>query len=198
MRVLAACIYGDPHIVTLDGFKYTFNGYGEYILIGTPDDGFTLQGRMVIPRGGVFPPDILATVFTAIVARESFSDTVQIQLASDGQSLELLVNGMLVDFSGLLELVFNNVTVSDRGNDTLAATFSTGVYVEARENNGIISTLLISLSETYQEQTSGLMGNFNDDINDDLLPRGGMTPLPLSSSLEDIHFDFGITCKQNM
>ena len=198
MRVLAACIYGDPHIVTLDGFKYTFNGYGEYILIGTPDDGFTLQGRMVIPRGGVFPPDILATVFTAIVARESFSDTVQIQLASDGQSLELLVNGMLVDFSGLLELVFNNVTVSDRGNNTLAATFSTGVYVEARENNGIISTLLISLSETYQEQTSGLMGNFNDDINDDLLPRGEMTPLPLSSSLEDIHFDFGITCKQNM
>jgi len=39
-----ACVYGDPYIITLDGHKYTFNGNGEFILIKTPDDSFSLQG----------------------------------------------------------------------------------------------------------------------------------------------------------
>lgn len=72
----------------------------------------------------------------------------------------MLVNGVLVDFTDLAELVFNDVTVTDRGDDTLTATFSTGVYMEARESNGIIATLLLSLPETFLGQTSGLMGNF--------------------------------------
>ena len=42
-----ACVFGDPHLITLDLHKYTFNGYGEYMLIETVDNSFTLQGRMV-------------------------------------------------------------------------------------------------------------------------------------------------------
>ena len=26
-------VYGDPHIITFDGFNYTFNGKGEYALL---------------------------------------------------------------------------------------------------------------------------------------------------------------------
>ena len=36
---------GDPHILTLDGLLYTFNGFGEYILIDT--ENFILQGRTI-------------------------------------------------------------------------------------------------------------------------------------------------------
>lgn len=151
---------------------------------------------MEIPTGGTLPPGISATVFTAIVAREASSDIVQIQLTSDGQSLEMLLNGVLVDFSDLSDLEFINVTVSDRGNDTLAVTFSTGIYIEVREANGIISTLLVSLSRDYEGETLGLMGNFNNDTSDDLLPRGETIPIPLASSLEDIHFLFGVTCEE--
>ena len=191
-----ACIYGDPHIVTLDGYKYTFNGLGEYHLIETPGRHFALQGRMEVPTGGTLPPGITATVFTAIVAKEVASDTIQIQLTADRQSLEMLMNGAMVDFSELAEQEFTNVVVSDRGNDTLSATFSSGVYLEARAQNGIISTLLVSLSRDYRGQTSGLMGNFNGETEDDLLPLGGVTGLPLTSSLEDIHFMFGVTCEK--
>lgn len=151
---------------------------------------------MEIPTGGNLPSGIGATVFTAIVAREASSDTVQIQLTPDGQSLEMLLNGVPVDFSDLSDQEFNNVTVTDLGNDTLAATFSTGIYVEARETNRIISILLVSLSRgEYQGETIGLMGNFNEDPADDLLPRGEAVPIPLTSSLEDIHFNFGVTCE---
>ena len=187
--------------MTLDGFKYTFNGAGEYILVATPSDQFSLQGRMEVPAGLGAEQPISATVFTAIAAKEAWSDTVQIQLTNDGQSLEMLVNGELVDFSELSEQELNNVTIADRGNDSLSAQFSSGIYLEVREQNGIISTLLISLSRGYQGQTMGLMGNFNGDTTDDLIPRPseGVSPppIPLTSSLEDIHNLFGVTCEPN-
>ena len=197
--ILTACVYGDPHIVTLDGFKYTFNGAGEYVLIATPSDQFSLQGRMEVPTGLSIEGPIRATVFTAVAAKEAWSDTVQMQLTSDRQSLEMLVNGELVDFEELPEQELNNVTVADRGNDALSARFSSGVYVEVRERNGILSTLLVSLSPAYRGQTTGLMGNFNGDTLDDLAPRPATNevppPIPLNSSLDDIHNMFGVTCE---
>ena len=36
----------DPHMITLDGFEYTFNGYGEYHVLQIPPIDFELQGRM--------------------------------------------------------------------------------------------------------------------------------------------------------
>ena len=33
--------------MTLDLHKYTFNGKGEFVLIETNDESFTLQGRMI-------------------------------------------------------------------------------------------------------------------------------------------------------
>ena len=43
-----AWAWGDPHITTLDGRTYTFNGWGEYVLLEHLTNstiGFTLQGR---------------------------------------------------------------------------------------------------------------------------------------------------------
>ena len=187
----AACVYGDPHIVTLDGFKYTFNGLGEFVLIETDDDSFSLQGRMVLAENNMGNP-VSATVFSAVVGKELYSDTVQFQLGNNG--VDVLMNGELVNFEGLAEQQFNNVTVS-RGNSSASAIFASGVYVEVREANGILSTLLVSLAASYMSQTSGLMGNFNGDHTDDLKPRGTDTYLPLNSSVQDIHNMFGITCK---
>lgn len=36
---------GDPHITTLDGGRYTFNGWGEYILIHLNESDFMVQCR---------------------------------------------------------------------------------------------------------------------------------------------------------
>lgn len=136
-----------------------------------------------------------ATVFSAIAAKEEYSATIQIQLTQDGQSLEMLMNGELVDFDLLSEQEFDNVTVAYRGNNTQSATFSSGVYLEARASGGIISTLITSLSVRYRGETQGLMGNFNGDTADDLTPRGSNMGISLTSSLEDIHTLFGVSCE---
>ena len=184
---------GDPHIVTLDGLQYTFNGKGEFTLIGTPDDSFTLQGRM-IPAVDTNGSAVLATVFSAIVGKQGDSDSIQFELTENGTTA--FVNNEPVDFSVLSEQEFNNVTVSDLGNSTLSATFSSGAYLEVKEENGIISVVIVSLPEHFKDvPTHGLMGSFNGNTSDDLLPRLGTNPLPLNSSLQEIHELFGLTCK---
>ena len=189
----AACVFGDPHIITLDGHKYTFNGNGEFVLIQTPDDKFTLQGRMV-PAEDTNGSSVLATVFSAIVGKQADSDTVQFELTQNGTTA--FVNGEPLDFSDLSEQEFNNVTVTDLGNNTLSATFSSGAYLEAKEENGVISVLIVSLPESFNGiQSTGLMGSFNGNSSDDLLPNFGTNPLPLNSSPQEIHELFGLTCK---
>ena len=188
-----ACVYGDPHIVTLDGFKYTFNGLGEFVLIETIGNRFSLQGRMVQALDDEGSP-ISATVFSAIAGKELYSDTVQFELANNDE-VDVLINGELIDFDGLLEQQFNSVSVTV-GENSATAVFSSGVYLEVRAANGILSTLLVSLANSYRSQTSGLMGNYNGGMSDDLLPRGVISPpIPLTSSLRDIHNLFGVTCK---
>ena len=188
-----ACSYGDPHIVTLDGHKYTFNGKGEFTLIETEDNVFTLQGRMeaaIDPDGSPAP----GTVFTAIVAKQFSTDTT-VQFEVEGSGLRVSVNGGVVKFDDISEQLFDNVGLLDRGNNTILALFASGINIEIKTENEIISVLLVGLPDSMKSTTNGLMGTFNGIISDDLIPRGGTKSIPLDSSLEDIHYQFGMTCE---
>ena len=190
---IIAIIRGDPHLVTLDGHQYTFNGKGEYVLIDTYNNSFSLQARLV-PVTDAQGNSSQATVFKAVVCRQNNSDTVQFEITDNGAVV--MVNSNPVDFTLIKEYEFNNVILNDLGNSTFSASFSSGAYLEAKEENGIFSGLVVSLPLIFQEsETRGLMGSFNGNKSDDLLPNFGETPLPLASSLQDIHKLFGITCK---
>ena len=184
--------FGDPHLVTLDGYKYTFNGKGEFILVETADKEVTIQARMVEAQTQNLTISS-GTVFAAFVAKQSDSDTVQFEL--DQQGLVALVNGETVDFEMLLSQRFVNVTVSDKGNGTLSAEFTSGTSIQVTEKNGIISDVLITIPNEYFNRTRGLLGKFNQDSLDDLHPANSSMPLPLNSSLEMIHYQFGLTCE---
>ena len=90
------------------------------------------------------------------------------------------------------------MTLADLGNRTITATFSSGAFVQVQEENGIISVLIVSLPPKYQNKTRGLMGNYNGDKSDDLIPRGATKSLPLNSTLQDIHEQFGMTCTNSL
>ena len=186
-------MYGDPHIVTLDGHKYTFNGKGEFTLIETQNEDFVLQGRMIQPTDNN-DNSAAATVFSTIVGKETNSDTVQIELDPfDG--LVALVNGEEVSFDELNTFEFRNVTVRNHGNQTISATFACGAYIEVKQENDIISVMIVSLSEEFRGLTRGLMGNYNGNTSDDLIPKGSTTPISLESTLQVIHEQFGVTCE---
>jgi len=72
-----ASTFGDPHMITLDGVEYTFNGYGEYHILQVAGPDFNLQGRMQ-PLVGEYGNVSRATVYTAFAMKENNSDVVQV------------------------------------------------------------------------------------------------------------------------
>ena len=49
------------------------------------------------------------------------------------------------------------------------------------------------ISERLENKIEGLLGNYNGDKKDDMIPRGSNTPLSTSATPQEI-FEFGKTC----
>ena len=191
---ITACVYGDPHIITLDGLKYTFNGKGEFVLIEDVRNRFILQGRMIQAINSV-QTFSRGTVFSTVVAKQNDSNSVQFEInEDDGATLDVLIDGINVNFNDLYEQTFDNVILTNLENNTIGAIFSSGAYIEAKAENGIISVLIVSLPNCFKGTTRGLMGIYNDDISDDLTAKGSTLSIPVDSTLEEIHYQFGISC----
>ena len=189
----SGCIYGDPHVVTSDGLKYTFNGKGEFTLVETDDDSFTLQGRMEDSLSNTSGDSVPATVFSALVCKQNDSDTVQFQLSRRG--IDTLVNGEIIDLTSIPQRDFDGVTVLRISNSSVSALFTSNAYLEVKEDSGIITLVLVSLPPTLLNRTRGLLGRYNGDTSDDLVSRNGTISLSGNESLQTIHEDFGITCE---
>ena len=136
---------------------------------------------------------VAATVFTAIVGKSSDSDTVQLEVDDDG-TLRAIVSGDVLDNNNIKQN-FEKVTVEYVAGNSIEVVFDSGVYLLARGENGFISFFQVNLPEIYRREVQGLLGNYNGDDTDDLLPQFGDTPLPSDSDIEDIHNNFGITCE---
>lgn len=66
---------GDPHLTTLDGLSFTFNGHGEFILLKASD--MEVQGRFApLMKDGIKG----ATCISSIVGKQTDSDKVEIRL----------------------------------------------------------------------------------------------------------------------
>ena len=162
-------------------------------MIETTDNSFTLQGRMDTIQGPDGDP-IPGTVFTALAAREeSTNTTVQINLQSDG--IGIIANGNALSFDDGPQIVLDNVTFEDSGNNTVSVSFADGAKIELKVENGIISVMLITLPDNLKGITRGLMGSFNGDTSDDLVPKSQSKAISVNASIEVIHKEFGITCK---
>ncbi len=189
LYVFKARMFGDPHIVTLDGYEYTFNGKGEYTLVETHDQSFVLQGRMTEPAA-TNNTQSGGTSFTVLAMKLQENPTIQLEIMND--TLVVLVNGDSLDFAGLNEQRIENVTVIDKGNDTIAIRMIPGISIEASKRNGILTNIVVTLPEHFT--TKGLLGQYNGDVNDDLLSNNG-TLLSTNSSAENIYYEFGLSCE---
>lgn len=74
-------MFGDPHITTLDGANYTFNGLGDFLLVRARDgnSSFLLQGRTAQTNSAQ------ATNFIAFAAQYNTSSLAPITVSeADG------------------------------------------------------------------------------------------------------------------
>ena len=73
--------WGDPHIKTLDGGNYTFNGLGEYVMIDAQNGTFQLQARTAAAQGN----STTATIFSAGAAKEENTSTIEVRVKKGGK-----------------------------------------------------------------------------------------------------------------
>ncbi|KAK2180866.1 hypothetical protein NP493_421g00002 [Ridgeia piscesae] len=187
--------YGDPHIRTLDGFQYTFNGLGEYTLIETTHGNFTLQGRTAKARDAN-GTETDATVFSAFVAKDVNSDKVHIEMTKkrDGLAVfvenedvtEWLTSANLTDFKD-----YEGVSLTKTNTTQVEVTYTSGFSLAIGINAEQLD-ITVGAPNTFKGNTKGLMGVFNDDPTDDLLPPGeNAVALSNSSSEKTIFKEFG-------
>ncbi|KAI0239248.1 Sushi domain-containing protein 2 [Lamellibrachia satsuma] len=184
----SALLFGDPHIITIDGFQYTFNGLGEFWLIRSSD--FQLQGRATKgqERSRCW---FNATSWTALAARTS-GRTVQVQ-TNERTGLDVLINGVKEDFDDLPTQEFNGVTVTyDASNVTAVVRFhGTNEYV--MNIRSVVGTLYFSLSWPKEaDHPRGLLGNANGVPDDDLQTPDNVT-IVTNVTKRELHERFGLT-----
>ncbi|XP_042655267.1 mucin-4 isoform X2 [Tyto alba] len=161
--------FGDPHITTLDGLTYTFNGLGDFVLLLASDarTSFVLHGRTA--QTGTAQ----ATNFVAFAAQyiSATTTTVEWNLGNQGD-IQVLLNDESIQFS------------------YSQAVFEGAIAVSISATSGILS-MVCSLPDLYRNSTKGLLGVWDHDPADDFqMPNG--TSIPVNSSEEKI-YNYGMT-----
>lgn len=187
----AAALFGDPHMVTLDGLAYTFNGAGEFVILDALNGTLIIQGRTE-PAERVDRGISVGTAFSAIALRKRNSDIVEVQ-RSHLRGVNVLFNGERATFSEPTQWILDGVAVTYEGNDTVIIRFNDGESISVWVRNNFLS-IEIAASPVYQNNTVGLLGLWNNNPDDDLLRPDG-TSLSPNSTLEQIHREFGELCK---
>ncbi|CAF99249.1 unnamed protein product, partial [Tetraodon nigroviridis] len=184
-----AVVFGDPHFVTFDHASFSFNGKGEYNLM-TSEKNLTIQGRTE-PMNAT----IKATKLTSVAMKESNFDTVEVRVASDQSSLEVLRNHKSLSFSEQSWMDLTGVSVFSPSPTNVTVMFRSGAGVEVRLREGTMTTTVL-LPKSFTNTTSGLLGRMNDDLSDDLTFNNGQVVQNLSNP-EEV-FSFGASCKKRI
>nr|XP_009929544.1 PREDICTED: mucin-4 [Opisthocomus hoazin] len=182
--------FGDPHITTLDGLTYTFNGLGDFVLLlaSNARTSFELQGRTA--QTGTAQ----ATNFIAFAARytSATSTTVEWTLGSQGD-MQVLLNGKNIQFSYSQDMaaeVYYSPGILLVNASSITAIFDGAIAVSISATSGILS-VVCSMPDQYRNSTKGLLGVWDHDPADDFqMPNG--TNISVNSSEEEI-YSYGMT-----
>uniref|UniRef100_A0A914XYT1 Uncharacterized protein n=1 Tax=Panagrolaimus superbus TaxID=310955 RepID=A0A914XYT1_9BILA len=182
---------GDPHLNTFDGYFYTFNGFGEFwILQNSSFQPLAVQSRME-PLNATANE---ATIFSGFVFAVPNAAIIQIQkslirivdIYIDGQQLDITSPNSLkrLSMDGWQMIIAEDLSAIHIG-------FSIGFAFEITTISGAFG-FSASASPNWSGKTLGLLGIFNGHQDDDLTSQNG-TIIPLNSTLQQIHENFGLT-----
>ncbi|KAL4219338.1 Mucin-4 [Mactra antiquata] len=192
-------MFGDPHIMTLDGLQYTFNGLGEYDLLeiiedSTSDPVFSLQGRTEKAISSVTNETINATIFSAFSMEDQLNGGyahVEINLAKDGfivySNTFSEAADCTLDFQTEAFLLQKDVRIEKISKTNMIVSFTNGISAEVIYRDGVLDTSL-NIPEKYKTnyRISGLMGNYDGNFSNDLTYFNG-TNISINSTEFEIY-----------
>ncbi|XP_050015819.1 mucin-4 isoform X5 [Alexandromys fortis] len=194
-----AWTYGDPHITTLDNVTYTFNGLGDFLLVQAQDtnSSFLLEGRTA-QTGSAKATNFIA--FAAQYNTSSLASPITVQwFLEPNDTIRVVHNNQTVTFNTSYtdeDLPMFNTTgvLLTRNGSQVSASFDGTVTISVIALSNILHASS-SLPEEYRNHTQGLLGVWNDNLEDDFRMPNGST-IPAHSSEETI-FHYGMTWQIN-
>ncbi|XP_061888061.1 sushi domain-containing protein 2-like isoform X1 [Entelurus aequoreus] len=181
---LVAVVFGDPHFITFDGVRYSFNGKGEYRLLTSAGKGLAVQGRTEPVNGTA----VNATKLSSVAMKEASSDVIEVRLLPGHSRLQVLQNQKSILFNEQSWMDLNGVFVFSPVATNVTVMFPSGAGVEVRLREGTLAVSVL-LPEEFRNSTEGLLGNMNGDATDDLVVDIGQQLADYSDPQEV--FDFG-------
>ena len=158
---------GDPHITTIDGLRYDFQGYGEFIAVKSVTDNFEVQIRQedVNKSGKV-------TMNTA-VGIQTGSDIVCVTVKPD----RLFINNQVQDLANFTTKdLKDGASISklkDGSLDVLNVFAKNGDLVKVRFHGSYLLDYSLYIQENRKGKLIGIMGNYDGDKLNDVTIRDG-------------------------
>lgn len=150
--------FGDPHLVTFDGYGYDFQAVGEFTLMDFSDSGFTVQVRQE-----PWNNSDSVSVNTAIAAQ--LGDQVVGFYAYNDSGF--FVGDTAVSLNSGDSIAVGNGTVSRNGTEyTVLSDSGGGFMVSVNPGSSLNITPLVSFAQAAH--VSGLLGNADGDPSNDL------------------------------
>jgi hypothetical protein len=172
--------YGDPHINTYDGFHYSFQTLGEYILSRSGDGAFEVQTR----QGRVSGRDNLS--LNTALAMNVCGDRVGLYLRDRPvqTGTPLWIDGVPTPFETDTIPLPSGGEVQQVGSGDYAIIWPSGDQVRVNSiswSGDTFYNVTTILSRRHSGNLRGLLANFNGNPNDDLTGRDGRT-MPVRST----------------
>ncbi|MBD2384873.1 VWD domain-containing protein [Cylindrospermum sp. FACHB-282] len=161
--------YGDPHIITFDGYRYNFQMVGEFTLVKAKDNSFEIQVR----QGAVPGRQLSLNTGAAMKVGNSRVAFYSKDFPDANTNTQLRIDGQPTVVQGSLSLPGGG-EITRSGSDYVVQ-WPTGEQVRIH-NITVAGSTFMNVTPAVPDQSDryiGLLGNLNGDPNDDLRTRGG-------------------------
>ena len=173
---------GDPHLVTFDGLKYSFQTVGEYILVKASHGFFEVQARQVPFSSSLSVNSAIAIRVgdnrVALYARDFPDSDTSTPLRVNGRPTNIQGDKLaFADGGEVLKQGSRYVVSAPTGEKVLVSLTGSG-------NNAFLNVSPFAYERSGEY--SGLLGNANGNPNDDLQIRNGDDITAVRASYGDV------------
>lgn len=166
-------IYGDPHIVTFDGLRNSFQAVGEFIMAKSEGGDFEVQGR-----------------FKGVGDNASLPSAVAIKAGGERIGIyqgKLKINDRNVNEASLPIVLEGGARVYKEGGEYRVIA-PTGEWVEVSGSS--VLTIKVTVPKSRLSKMYGLLGNYNNNPNDDLKTRQGKA-VGIALNYDQLYKEYG-------